>query len=216
MRGAMATLVMIFLKAPRPGTVKTRLGREIGHDHAAIAYRNLAELQLRRIPGEFRTEIHYAPRGALAEMRQWLGPQRHYRAQSGCDLGQRMSRAFGQGFRRGYDRIVVIGSDCPGLDEGCLRRAGAELSNVEVVLGPAMDGGYYLLGLRRPQPRLFEGIPWSTETVLTATLARVRENGLSYLLLDEKEDIDNLEGWLRHRARDSAPLVAAIQSVASV
>lgn len=199
----MLTLVMTFLKAPRQGTVKTRLGRETGMAKAAIIYRELAEQQLRRIPGGFRTEIHYAPRGAVGEMRVWLGRKRHYRAQSGGDLGERLRYAFAHAFERGYQSIIAIGSDCPGLDETCLQRASVLLATVDVVLGPATDGGYYLIGLRRPAPRLFENIEWSTATVLAATLSRIRECGLSYALLEEKDDIDDLTAWRRHLAKGS-------------
>lgn len=197
----MSALVMAFLKAPRPGTVKTRLGREIGFDGATVVYRDLAEQQLRRIPGEFRTEIRYAPHGAAAEMRQWLGRGCHYRAQSGGDLGERMRNAFAQGFQRGYQQIIAIGADCPELDEACLRRAAGLLAESDVVLGPASDGGYYLIGLRRPEPRLFAGIEWSTATVLATTQARIRECGLSCSLMEEKEDIDDLATLRRHQAK---------------
>ena len=197
----MTTLVMAFLKAPRPGTVKTRLGREIGFNEATVVYRDLAEQQLGRIPAGFRTEIHYAPRGAGNEMRQWLGRNYHYRAQCGGDLGERMRRAFGQGFVRGYQPIIAIGSDCSGLDEVCLRQAVAALAQSDVVLGPASDGGYYLIGLRRPEPRLFETIEWSTAAVLATTQARIRECGLSCSLLEEKEDVDDQAGLRRHLAK---------------
>jgi len=197
----MSILLMAFLKAPRPGTVKTRLGQELGFAEATEVYRDLAEQQLRRIPGEFRTEIHYAPRGAAAEMKQWLGRGYHYRAQSGGDLGERMSKAFARGFQRGYRRILAIGSDCPELDAACLRRAGELLGQTDVVLGPATDGGYYLIGLRRPEPRLFEAVDWGTPTVFATTQARLLERGLSCALLEEKEDIDDLAGLWRHQAK---------------
>lgn len=200
----MTTLVMTFLKAPRPGTVKTRLGRDIGMEEATLVYRGLAEQQLRRIPADFRTEVHYAPRGAAGEMRAWLGPQVACRAQSGPDLGARMSNAFARGFQRGYRAIIAIGSDCPGLDAACLRQAAGQLAKVDVVLGPAVDGGYYLIGLRSPAPSLFEGIEWSTATVLATTLVRIQECGLSHALLEEKDDIDDLAALRRHLAGEGS------------
>mgnify|MGYP000517407170 CR=1 FL=1 len=195
----MPPLILTFLKAPRPGAVKTRLGKQIGLTEAALIYRQLAEAQLSRIPADFRTEIHYAPRGSAGEMRTWLGAQRIYRVQSGGDLGARLNKAFTEGFRRGYRRIIAIGSDCPQLDEACLRRAVDNLNDTDVVLGPATDGGYYLIGLRRPAPRLFEGIEWSTSSVLAATRVRIHEGGLSSALLDEKDDIDDLASLQRHQ-----------------
>ena len=199
----MSVLVMPFLKAPRLGTVKTRLGREIGMSEATVIYRQLAEQQLRRIPGEFRTEIRYAPRGVATEMRQWLGHGYRYRAQSGGDLGERMSSAFAQGFQRGHQPIIAIGADCPELDEASLRRAAGLLAESDVVLGPASDGGYYLIGLRRPEPRLFAGIEWSTSTVLATTQARIQECGLSCSLMEKKDDIDDLAALRRHLAKGS-------------
>ncbi len=133
-------------------------------------------------------------------MRAWLGLRFVYRAQIGGDLGRRMSHAFTHGFQRGYGAIIAIGSDCPGLDEACLRRADELLGHTDVVLGPATDGGYYLIGLRRPEPRLFAGIEWSTATVLATTLARIQECGLSYALLEEKDDIDDLAALRGHQA----------------
>lgn len=207
----MMALILTFLKAPWPGTVKTRLGQEIGFEEATVVYRQLAEAQLSRIPADFRTEIHYAPRGAADEMRAWLGRNAAFKVQSGGDLGERLSKAFAGGFRRGYSPIIAIGSDCPELDESCLRRAADALAKVDVVLGPATDGGYYLIGLRRPEARLFEGIEWSTSTVLATTQARIRERGLSCLLLEEKEDIDDLAALRRYRTkglvRSSLPTV---------
>lgn len=200
----MSALVMVFLKAPRTGTVKTRLGREIGMPAATDIYRELAEQQLRRIPAGFRVEVHYAPRGAADEMQAWLGRHRNYRAQGGGDLGARLSKAFAEGFGRGYRQIIAIGSDCPELDKACLRRAAGKLAANDVVLGPATDGGYYLIGLRRPAPRLFEDIEWSTATVLVTTQARIQECGFSSSLLEEKEDIDDLASLRRHRTKGSA------------
>ncbi|MBI2497830.1 MAG: TIGR04282 family arsenosugar biosynthesis glycosyltransferase [Opitutae bacterium] len=212
----MPTLVMTFLKAPRPGTVKTRLGREMGFAEATAVYRDLAEQQLRRIPDEFRTEIHYAPHGAVGEMRAWLGRKFNYRVQRSGDLGQRMRHAFAHAFERGCQSIIAIGSDCPELDEPCLRRAAALLATVDVVLGPATDGGYYLIGLRRPAPRLFEEIEWSTATVLATTLERVRECQLTHALLREMEDIDDLAALRRHQAKGTAGPVREDSASASV
>lgn len=203
----MSTLVMVFLKAPRPGTVKTRLGRDVGMTVATAAYRELAEQQLRRIPAGFRTEVHYAPRGSRAEMRSWLGSKVNLRAQCGGDLGARLCQAFTGAFARGYRRIMAIGSDCPELDAACLRHADALLEQADVVLGPATDGGYYLIGLRRPAPRLFENIAWSTGTVCATTVIRAKECGLTHALLEAKDDIDDLAAWRRHCQPEPAAAV---------
>ncbi|MBI2517028.1 MAG: TIGR04282 family arsenosugar biosynthesis glycosyltransferase [Opitutae bacterium] len=203
----MNALVMAFFKAPRPGTVKTRLGREIGHEPATALYRRMAEEQLARIPAEMRAEVHYAPRGAKPDMTEWLG-KRHYRAQAGGDLGARLNHAFLTGFRRGYRPVLAIGADCPDLDAACLRRAVLLLGSHDVVLGPATDGGYYLIGLRAPAPRLFADIEWSTSTVLADTVQRAKAGGLSVAQLEERLDIDDLASLKQHLGTGLPPVVA--------
>ena len=195
---------MAILKAPRPGYVKTRLGRQIGYEQAARIYRAMAERQLHSVPENFRIEVHYAPRGAATEMRAWLGANYHYCVQSGGDLGQRLASAFARGFRRGATEIIAVGADCPGLDGDCLVEAARRLRKSDVVLGPAADGGYYLIGLRLSAPQLFEGIAWSSQNVLQQTLERVGACGLSSEMLSEKEDIDDLESLRRHLDRDTS------------
>ncbi len=195
---------MAFLKAPRSGYVKTRLGRQVGHDQATRIYRVMAERQVRSVPENFRVEVHYAPRGAQNEMRGWLGSNYHYCVQTGGDLGQRLTQAFARGFRRGAKEIIAVGADCPGLDGASLTEAVRRLRKTDVVLGPAADGGYYLIGLRLPAPQLFEGIAWSSENVLRQTLDRVALRGLSCELLTVKEDIDDLESLRRHLDGDAS------------
>ena len=197
-------VVMVLLKAPRPGYVKTRLARDIGFPRATRLYRQLAERQVRAVPAAFHLEVHYAPRGAAAEMRAWLGERPRYRAQAGGDLGRRLEHAFARGFARGAARLLAIGADCPELDGPCLERAAHCLRRCDVVLGPARDGGYFLIGLRRPAPQLFAGIAWSSAEVLAQTLKRIKECGLSLALLGEKEDVDDLESLRRLRARGVA------------
>lgn len=198
---------MAILKAPRSGYVKTRLGRQVGYDQATRIYRVMAERQLRSVPGTFRIEVHYAPRGAGREMRDWLGANHHYCVQSGGDLGQRLGGAFAGAFRRGGTDIIAVGADCPGLDGACLAEAARRLRKTDVVLGPAADGGYYLIGLRHPAPQLFEGIAWSSEHVLQQTVERIAASGLSHQLLSVKEDIDDLESLRRHLENEASSVL---------
>jgi hypothetical protein len=126
-------------------------------------------------------------------MREWLGADLLYRAQSSGDLGHRMAHAFQEAFQAGMDRVVVIGSDCPGITDTILLRAFRALTHTDVVLGPALDGGYYLIGLRRFISRLFVDIPWGTETVLAQTRQVVRDLGFSLELLEYLGDVDRPE-----------------------
>jgi uncharacterized protein len=196
----MTPTVIAFLKAPRPGGVKTRLARDFGVAAATGIYRALAGEQWHRIPPEWRAEVHFAPADAEAEMRGWLGPRGVFRPQVEGDLGARLIAGFAQAFAAGGAPVIAIGGDCPGLDSACLEAARAALQDVDVVLGPAVDGGYYLIGLNRPAPVLFSGIPWSTSRVLATTLARTEAAGLRCHLLETKLDIDDAASWERHQA----------------
>jgi len=113
--------------------------------------------------------------------------------QQGRDLGERMARAFIRAFAGGARRVVLMGTDCPGVDSALLRRAFAALEENDLVLGPAHDGGYYLIGQRRHNSGLFTGMPWGTAAVLPETLARAGECGLRVFLLDTLHDIDTPE-----------------------
>ena len=159
------------------------------------------------IPRGWRVEVHFAPADAAAEMQQWVCLQHAGYPQQGDNLGERLTHAITGAFGRGAGTVIVIGGDCPGLDETCLREACCALESADVVLGPAADGGYYLVGLRRPLPDLFRGIPWSSETVLKITLERVRHAGLSHVMLPIKEDVDDLVSW--SRSQPLLPPVAA-------
>jgi rSAM/selenodomain-associated transferase 1 len=186
-----------MLKAPRRGAVKTRLAREIGDEAALAAYRRLAERQIVAVPRSMNLEIHYTPTDARAEMAAWLGTDRSWHPQGEGDLGERLAAAFAGAFRRGARRALAIGGDCAELDGERLRLAAEALDTAEVVLGPALDGGYYLIGLRQPCPELFQGIAWSTPAVFEQTCARARAAGLSLGVLEALEDVDDLASWRR-------------------
>jgi rSAM/selenodomain-associated transferase 1 len=182
-----------MLKAPRPGTVKTRLAAAIGADEATRVYRRLAERQLAAIPPDWPVEVHFAPSDARDEMRAWLGPRPALFAQAEGDLGARLTHAVADTFTRHKTSALVIGGDCPELDPATLRAATEALRKSPVVLGPADDGGYYLIGLTDSHPALFAEIPWSTQRVLAATLHQAATLNLGVHLLPAKGDVDTLE-----------------------
>ena len=197
-----AEKLIIFLKAPRPGLVKTRLADVIGPQAACDAYRKLVELlleQLRELPF---VELKHSPDNAASEIAPWVAAGWSCRPQGAGDLGQRLIAAFDDAFAHGAERVVIIGSDCPYVTAEDIRAAWSTLSRSDVVLGPAGDGGYWLIGLRRPQPALFRDIPWSTEQVLRDTMTRIQSAGLSVHLLRTLEDVDTEADWRRFLARN--------------
>jgi rSAM/selenodomain-associated transferase 1 len=185
--------VIVFVKYPVPGTVKTRLAKTIGNHQAAIVYKKLVEDTVRMVA---KTDeelcIFFAPSKSRLKVEGWLGQKYRYLAQRGTDLGSRMRNAFIYAFQLGYSKVVIVGSDLPDLPASTLVRAFGALENNEIVLGPSVDGGYYLIGLTstRFHDELFRGISWSTDAVLSSTLAIISRCNLRSFLLPPGRDID--------------------------
>jgi hypothetical protein len=196
-----ADQLIIFLKAPHAGAVKTRLAQAIGADAACAAYRRLVEVLLNRLTAIDAVELRFAPDDALEEIKPWLRPGWRAAGQGAGDLGQRLTRAFAEAFATGARRVVVIGSDCPDVTPDDIHAAWASLGRHDLVFGPAADGGYWLIGLCRAEPRLFDGIAWSTDTVLQKTRDRARAAGLTVHLLRELHDVDSDADWRRFLER---------------
>ena len=148
-------------------------------------------------------EIRYAD-GNQQAMEDWLANDIPCLNQGEGDLGERLHRAFAQAFAQGAQAVVVIGADCPDLGPALFAQAFSALTRKDLVLGPAMDGGYYLVGLTRPAPALFADIPWGSGEVLTATLKQAQEMHLSIHLLEPLADVDRPED-LRHFDHYSHP-----------
>ncbi len=211
--------LLVFVKAPRPGTVKTRLVPLLGPERAARLARALADAVVRAttpVGGDYDRLLFFTPADARAEVEAWL-PGETWIAQQGDDLGARMAAAFVETFRRGAQRAVVVGSDAPTISRRIVQDALDALDDHDVVLAPAADGGYSLLALAGPQTGLFTGIAWSTPSVLTATVERAGVLGLSVRLLDVVPDIDTVADlrahWDRLRALLPAPLAEEIEVV---
>lgn len=178
----MTVYLSIFLKAPRLGRVKARLAAEIGECAALRLYRVMAAraLATARAAG-LPTTIWYAPAEALEEMRRWLGEEWQLRPQASGDRGARL-RAAARSVQPGAGWLS-IGGDCPDLTGEHLRRALPLIEKGEVVLGPALDGGYYLVGGPSPVPDLFTAMPWSTDQLLEATRRRLEAAGIDFGML---------------------------------
>jgi len=188
------------VKAPRPAAVKTRLAEAIGTEAASAAYRRLVETLLKQLRNLRAVELCFSPDDAAAEFQGWLEEDWNSSPQGGGDLGQRLQSAFERVFAIGVKRAVIIGSDCPAITAEDIYEAWRSLRTHDVVLGPATDGGYWLVGLRRPQPQLFHDIPWSTERVFVETMKRIQQAGLSVQVLRELQDVDTEADWGRFLA----------------
>lgn len=200
----MKTVCMI-LKAPRAGTVKTRLAKDIGPERALAVYRALVEHQAREIPPEWDVAVYFTPSDAATEMEAWLKPWlpvcRRFQPQCGGDLGARLAAAVRTEFQRRTNRVFLIGGDCPDISRNYLADADRHLNETDIVIGPAMDGGYVMLGLKAPHVALFENIAWSTAEVLNETLAAADRQSLSVGLLPTSEDIDDTASLKRQSER---------------
>jgi uncharacterized protein len=197
-----ADAVLIFARAPELGRVKTRLAAEIGGPAALRVYRRLAEhaaAEARALEPRVSVRIHFTPADAGDAVRAWLGDGPRYLPQADDDLGGRMRAAFAEAFAAGFRRVVIIGSDLPDVSAGLLREAFARLDSAPVVLGPARDGGYYLLGMREMVGAVFDGVPWSTGEVLARTMEILRDAAIEPAMLPMLADVDEAsdlpEGW---------------------
>ncbi len=192
--------LVVMAKAPIPGHVKTRLTPRLSPDHAAALARALLQDTVERVRSVAGAAVIVAvePADAVPDVQTWLPPV-ELMPQPPGDLGHRMAAVMADRFARGAPAVVVIGSDHPTLPADVLARTIAWLreGRDEVVVGPAEDGGYYLLGVTRPHPELFDGIPWSGPAVLQATLERAAARGLPVRRLPTWYDVDTPDDLAR-------------------
>ncbi|MCS5489530.1 TIGR04282 family arsenosugar biosynthesis glycosyltransferase [Algoriphagus limi] len=188
--------IIIFQKNPEKGRVKTRLAADIGEDQALEVYLKLCETCYKTCNSypadKFLFFDSYLPSENIPGTEGF-----HYQIQEIGNLGNKMNEAIQRILAKGYEKVVLIGTDCPELTSEHLKQAFEYLESHELVLGPALDGGYYLIGMKRPRPELFKGIPWSTNEVLEKTIKKCTSIGLSYKSLTELSDLDTLDDWNR-------------------
>lgn len=195
----METSILIFCKAPILGLVKTRLAASVGPVRALSIYNELA-LATQQAISEFK-EVHwiFTPDHDEARSRvmEWIiRPEWSLRPQKNGDLGERLKDGFNIALKKGP--AMAIGTDCPYITSQDLKEANTVLQNggeKQVVFGPAKDGGYWLIGMNRFHPGIFENIPWSSESTLEVTVNRAQELGLNVHLLRELSDVDTQEDW---------------------
>jgi len=185
----------IMIKYPEPGKVKTRLAREIGEVRASDICKLIAERVIGKTApadDEYRRTVFIDPVEREIDFRAWL-PREQFVAQQGSDLGERMDNVIRHLLSRGAEKAVITGSDIPDLSRAIIMQAFKELEHADVVIGPAADGGYYLIGMKSPTPELFRNVPWSTGDVFPKTVMILKQSGKSYGVLPGLSDLDTIE-----------------------
>jgi len=183
------SLLMIFAKNPEIGKVKTRLAKTIGEKKALLIYLKLLEHTHAIADRVFADKaIFYSEKVQDFDILDYYKFPKFL--QKGNNLGDKMERAFGQAFGQDYEKVIIIGSDCFELSTEIIEDAFTALDDHNVVIGPAQDGGYYLLGMDRHYPHLFKNKTWSTEDVFLDTLLDVKKLKLSYNILPTLNDVD--------------------------
>ena len=188
--------LLFFIKSPEKGKVKSRLASVIGDKPAANLYRDFITQMLSTLKrGDFPFYICFYPKNALKGLREWLGGQYQYIPQKGKDLGERMRNGFIGAFEIGFRRVVLIGSDIPDLPLEFVEEAFTSLKKKDAVIGPALDGGYYLIGFKDKtfSPQVFEGMAWGTETVFGETMNILKKLMQNVHTLPYRRDIDTIE-----------------------
>jgi len=182
-------LVIIFVKNIKLGQVKTRLAKTIGNQGAFDVYTELVQVteEVTKKLTEHK-RIYFSE--AIVDNR-WVNDKKY--VQNGIDLGERMKNAFNQGFKDGYKRIVLIGSDLPDITVTHINQGLVALKENDVVFGPAEDGGYYLIGQSKMNAMIFKNKPWSKSTLLAETLNELKNNSITYTTLNTLNDIDTYE-----------------------
>lgn len=189
-------VLLLFVKAPIRGRVKSRLAAAIGEDAAVELYENfILDILERMEESGYPIRIFVYPPDSVELVSSWLGKERVCVPQTGNDLGERMEQALKQAFSEGWERAVLIGSDLPDLPSDVICGAFAALDANDAVIGPAADGGYYLIGFnaRLFPAGLFHGILWSTETVFQKTQDLLRAAGLRIHVLPQWHDVDTVD-----------------------
>ena len=183
-------IIIIFARNLLLGTVKTRLAASVGNDQAMEVYKQLSQ-HTKSITDRLPVDKIVFYSAYVDHKDIWDNEGYSKQIQFGDNLGERMKNAFSFVFKIGYSKAVIIGTDCPALDEKIILDAFKKLDDADVVIGPAYDRGYYLLGLKQMHSPLFENMQWSTANVLPGTIEKCKRNDLLFLLLQQLHDVDD-------------------------
>lgn len=184
-----AELLIVFYRNPEIGKVKSRLAATIGEEKALAVYLKMAA-HTRCVSScvDVDRVVYYSEYVDTED--NWLNEIFEKSVQMGVDLGEKMKHAFEASFNKGYESVCIIGTDCPDLTEDIVKQAFEALNKHDIVIGPAKDGGYYLLGMKKLHPQFFSNKRWSTDSVFTDTVRDIRQAALRYYLLPELSDVD--------------------------
>ena len=188
--------IILFVKYPEKGMVKTRLSTGLGDEITQNLYKCFVSDLIEGLGKKRYTfKIAFYPPGADEKIISWLGPEHSYITQVGRDIGERMENAFKETFLEGFKEVLVIGTDIPALTPSLIDKALKALRNYDAVIGPCFDGGYYLIGFRKEMflSDIFKGIQWSTERVFKDTMEVFTKKGYTVSVLPKLRDIDRIE-----------------------
>ncbi|HKI81228.1 MAG TPA: TIGR04282 family arsenosugar biosynthesis glycosyltransferase [Pseudodesulfovibrio sp.] len=214
----MRDCLLFFVRYPEPGKVKTRLIGPASPGLVAEFYAAMVEDLLDRLGDGLGADllVCFTPGTRREAMRAWLGEQRNFLAQRGEDLGERMASGFLDAFAMGYDRVVLTGSDIPGLTPGVVRQGLDALAPGRAALGPAEDGGYYLVGFHRDGvvPALFDEAEWGVSGVCARAMERLGEAGVGVAVLDRLADLDTVADLRTMIYSPGCPLAGPVLALA--
>ncbi len=198
-------MVIIFLRVPEKGRVKTRLAGDIGEAEALTLYKDFVGVTLGAVKDSgMDYRICFYPEDKISLLSNWLGKDHLYMPQTGEDLGQRMENALSTVFDQGAEKAVLVGTDIPDIMAGHFLRAFELLNTRDVVLEPSLDGGYWLIGFRKEgfYSDLFHQMSWGRDTVFKETSDKCRSAGLSLGILPALQDIDTLADLLEFQKKN--------------
>ena len=195
------TCVVVYGREPIAGRAKTRLAASIGDEAAADLYRVLLARSIHEaVSTGFHVVLALSGKPGVA----WQPPSGvALEIQRGVDLGERLRNTFDRCFSEGWSRVIVVGSDCPAMTADHIRSAATALERSDAVVGPAEDGGYWLIGQRTPGTDRFTGIPWSSDATMEATRNRLRDAGVSWSEVERLSDVDTIEDLRRALASET-------------
>jgi uncharacterized protein len=213
--------IIIFAKYPRKGKVKTRLAKTIGDDIAMEIYKLCAEHTFTECQKLSKTGtltyLFYSHKRDKAEIKNWTKSKFVLIPQEGQDLGERIYNAFDKVFKDGHSKVIIIGTDLPDISSEIIYSTLKYLDNFHAVIGPADDGGYYLLGLKSLKEEFFEGIEWSTDSVFKETINKLKTNKVKTKTLPVLSDIDTVEDlkkWgIKNQGMKQHPLTKLIEKI---